>query len=113
MTQSLLFPMGNVYSQNAVAKYLENSSILKARLKVVFNFLFFFRFRVTRRRPPRMMSSSKNCLHRMMSSSANYRPFLSSFRHISPSGGFCQVSELTVYTKNGGLRRWASGHLQG
>ena len=34
--------MGNVYSQNAVAKYLENSSILKARLKVVFNFLFFF-----------------------------------------------------------------------
>ena len=39
MTQSLLFPMGNVYSQNAVAKYLENSSILKARLKVVFNFL--------------------------------------------------------------------------
>ena len=33
--------MGNVYSQNAVAKYLENSSILKARLKVVFNFLFF------------------------------------------------------------------------
>ena len=31
--------MGNVYSQNAVAKYLENSSILKARLKVVFNFL--------------------------------------------------------------------------
>ena len=26
-------------------------------------------------------------------------PFLSSFRHISPSGGFCQVSELTVYTK--------------
>ena len=40
-----------------------------------------------------------NCLHRMMSSSANYRPFLSSSRHISPSGGFCQVSELTVYTK--------------
>ena len=34
--------MGNVYSQNAVAKYLENSSILKARLKVVFNFLFGF-----------------------------------------------------------------------
>ena len=34
--------MGNVYSQNAVAKYLENSSILKARLKVVFNFLFIF-----------------------------------------------------------------------
>ena len=33
--------MGNVYSQNAVAKYLENSSILKARLKVVFNFLFY------------------------------------------------------------------------
>ena len=40
-----------------------------------------------------------NCLPRMMSSSANHRPFLSSFRHISPSGGFCQVSELTVYTK--------------
>ena len=40
-----------------------------------------------------------NCLDWMMSSSANYRPFLSSFRHIPPSGGFCQVSELTVYTK--------------
>ena len=40
-----------------------------------------------------------NCLHRMMSSSANYRPFLSSFCHIPPSGGFCQVSKLTVYTK--------------
>ena len=25
-----------------------------------------------------------NCLHRMMSSSANYRPFLSSFRHFPP-----------------------------
>ena len=35
----------------------------------------------------------------MMSSSANYRPFLSSFRHIPPSGGFSQVSELTVNTK--------------
>ena len=29
----------------------------------------------------------------MMSSSANYRPFLSSFRHIPPQG-FCQVNCL-------------------
>ena len=92
--------------------FFNRAAMGRARFLLCTGF-FFFRFRVTRRRPPRMMSSSTNCLHRMMSSSANYRPFLSSFRHISPSGGFCQVSELTVYTKNGGLRRWASGHLQG
>ena len=58
---------------------------------------FFFRFCVTRRRSPRMMSSSTNhrpnshsakCRHRLMSSSANYRPFLSSFRHTSPPESF-------------------------
>ena len=69
-------------------------------------FFFFFVGKQTQ-------TPTANCLHRMMSSSANYRPFLSSFRHISPSGWFCQVSEVTVYTKNGGLRRWTSGHLQG
>ena len=102
----------NLNQVPASAPLFNRAAMGRARFLLCTGF-FFFRFRVTRRRPPRMMSSSTNCLHRMMSSSANYRPFLSSFRHISPSGGFCQVSELTVHTKNGGLRRWASGHLQG
>ena len=55
-------------------------------------FVFFFVGEQTQ-------TPTANCLHRMVSSSANYRPFLSSFRHIPTSGGFCQVSELTVYTK--------------
>ena len=33
-----------------------------------------------------------DCLHRMMSSSANYRPFLSSFRHIPPQEGFVKLA---------------------
>ena len=45
----------------------------------------FFVLLVTISKPPRMMSSS-----------ANYRPFLSSSRHIPPSGAFCQVSKLTI-----------------
>ena len=41
------------------------------------------------------------CRHRMMSTLANnYRPFLSSFRHI-PSQEFCEVSELTIHEENG------------
>ena len=36
--------MGNVYSQNAVAKYLENSSILKSAVKSCFQLLVFFSF---------------------------------------------------------------------
>ena len=44
-----------------------------------------------------------HCCHQMMSSSANYRPFLSSFRHILPSGAFCQVSKLTIQTEHGCL----------
>ena len=37
----------------------------------------------------------------MMSSSANYRPFLSSFRHIPPQEHF--VSKLTIQTEHGRL----------
>ena len=44
-----------------------------------------------------------HCCHQMMSSSANYRPFLSSFRHIPPSGAFCQVRKLTIQTEHGRL----------
>ena len=35
---------------------------------------------------------SANCCHRMMSSSANYRPFLSSFPHIPPQKGFVKLA---------------------
>ena len=48
-----------------------------------------------------------HCCHQMMSSSANYRPFLSSFRYIPPpppSGAFCQVSKRTIST----VRTWPS-----
>ena len=37
----------------------------------------------------------------MMSSSANDRPFLSSFRHIPPQESLVQLPNLTVQTKNG------------
>ena len=63
----------------------------------------------------------------MMSSSANYRPFLRFFSSYLPSGLLCQVSELTIHEENGrrwekclfGRNwpkiswRWTSGHLQG
>ena len=37
----------------------------------------------------------------MMSSSANDRPFLGSFRHIPPQESFVQLANLTIQTKNG------------
>ena len=36
----------------------------------------------------------------MMSSSANYRPFLRSFHH-TRSGEFCHVGKLTILEENG------------
>ena len=59
------------------------------------------------RHPPRMMSSSTNhrpnshsvkCHHRMMSSSANYRPFLSSFPYTSPQESFV-YNNVVVFEK--------------
>ena len=35
----------------------------------------------------------------MMSSSANGRPFLSSFRHIPPQESFVQLANLSIQTK--------------
>ena len=51
---------------------------------------FFVVLSVTNTKPPRMMSSS-----------ANDRPFLSSFRHIPPQESFVQLASLTIQTKNG------------
>ena len=51
---------------------------------------FFFVLSVTNPKPPQMMSSS-----------ANDRPFLSSFRHIPPQESFVQLAYLTIQTKNG------------
>ena len=48
---------------------------------------------VTNPKPPRMMSSS-----------ANDRPFLSSFRHIPPQESFVQLANLTIQTK-----KWPPG----
>ena len=62
----------------------------------------------------------------MMSSSANERPFLSSFRHIPPQESFVQLANLSIQTKMATgerglfgqtwvkiLRGWTPGHLQG
>ena len=87
----------------------------KARLQPHRGFLFFFVLSVTNPKPPRMMSSS-----------ANDRPFLSSFRHIPPQESFVQLAYLTIQTKNVRgekglfgqtwvkiLRGWTPGYLQG
>ena len=60
----------------------------KARFQPHRGFLFFFVLSVTNPKPPRMMSSS-----------ANYRPFLSSFRHIPPQASFVQLANLSIQTK--------------
>ena len=62
----------------------------------------------------------------MMSSSANDRPFLSSFRHFPPQESFVQLGNLSIQTKMAAgekglfgqtwvkiLRGWTPGHLQG
>ena len=55
-----------------------------------FGFFFFFVFlSVTNPKRPRMMSLS-----------ANDRPFLSSFRHIPPQESFVQLANLTIQTKS-------------
>ena len=66
-----------------------------------FGLLFFFLVLSVSR--PKLPAHSANCCHRMMSPSANYRLFLSSFRHIPPSGAFFQVSKLTIQTEHGRL----------
>ena len=75
---------------------LMESKVIKPRSRRLGGFLLCLRFiyflSVTISKPPRMMSSS-----------ASYRPFLSSLRHIPPSGAFCQVSKLTIQTEHGGL----------
>ena len=45
------------------------------------------------------MSHSANCYHRMMSSSANYRPFLSSFRQIPPQESFVKLANQLFMKK--------------
>ena len=57
-----------------------------------FGLFFFFVLSVTISKPLQMMSHSANCHHRMMSSSANYGPFLSSFRHTPPQEHFVKLA---------------------
>ena len=72
--------------------FCEHLRVKKARFLRLLNVLCFLVLSVTISKPPRMMSSS-----------ANYRPFLSSFRHIPPQEYFCQVSKLTSQTEHGRL----------
>ena len=99
--------MGNVYSQNAVAKYLENSSILKARLKVVFNFLFFsflchqtqisaddvFINQSQAKLPLGQMSSPTDVIISQLQAISQF------FSSYLPSGKFCLVSELNIHIR--------------
>ena len=55
-----------------------------------FGLLFFFLVLSVSR--PKLPAHSANCCHRMMSPSANYRPFLSSFRHIPPQDHFVKLA---------------------
>ena len=68
----------------------QNSPITSHAMPSVY--YFFFVLSVSISKPPRMMSHSANCCHRKMSSSANYRPFLSSFRHIPPQEHFVKLA---------------------
>ena len=71
------------------ANELKKSAVLS-----FLNFLFFFVvLSVTNPKPPRMMSLS-----------ANDRPFVSSFRHIPPQESFVQLANLTIQTK-----KWPPG----
>ena len=53
-------------------------------------FIYLFFLVMSGSRPKLPLTA--NCLHRMMSSSANYRPFLSSFHHIPPQEGFVKLA---------------------
>ena len=72
-----------------------NASLLTARRRRAVLaggsvYLFFLVLYVTNPKPLLMMSSS-----------ANDRPFLSSFRHIPPQESFVPLANLTIQTKNG------------
>ena len=68
--------------------FCERKRVKKARFLSFLNFLFFVVLSVTNPKPSRMMSLS-----------ANDRPFLSSFRHIPPQESFVQLANLTIQTK--------------
>ena len=96
------------------ARFLNRAAIGWAVSCSAFGLLFFF-LSVTISKPPRMMSLS-----------ANYRPFLSSFRHIPPQEHFVKLAnwlfrqimaacEKCLFGQNWAKLRWrcTSGHLQG
>ena len=81
--QSVMFP-GNVYSPNVVARYCVmflRVQELKKRGFKLFQLLVFLVLSVTIPKLPWMMSSS-----------ANYRPFLRSFRHIPSQDCFVKLA---------------------
>ena len=91
---------------------------LKKRGFKFFKLLVFFSFVCEQTRTPTRPIV-------MMSSSANDRPFLSSFRHIPPQESFVQLASLSIQTKMAAgekglfgqtwvkiLRGWTPGHLQ-
>ena len=77
---------GNEVEESRVSQ--TNRVFLKARFTTAPRSLFFLVMSGSRPKLP----LTANCLHRMMSSSANYMPFLSSFRHIPPQEGFVKLA---------------------
>ena len=72
-----------------MSKRVKKSAVFK-----FFKLLVFFSFVCEQTRTPTRPIV-------MMSSSANERPFLSSFRHIPPQESLVQLANLTIQTKNG------------
>ena len=62
-------------------RFIKPRSLRLGGFLICLRFIFFFSLSVTISKPPRMMSSS-----------ANYRPFLSSFRHIPPQESFVKLA---------------------
>ena len=77
----------NTYQLTWVSSFL---TARRRRAVLAGGLVFFFVLSVTNPKPLQMMSSS-----------ANDRPFLSSFRHIPPQESFVQLANLTIQIKNG------------
>ena len=79
----MLCSLSAFYPQSALYRLIFKPRSIAERFIALpsFFFLIFLVLSVTTPEPPRMMSSS-----------ANYRPFLSSFRHIPPQEGFVKLT---------------------
>ena len=84
------------FTSNVVFPLRLLSAFVKPRSRRLGGFLlclrFIYFFLVLSVSRPKLPAHSANCCHQMMSSSANYRPFLSSFRDIPPQKHFVKLA---------------------